>query len=191
MTPIPARSARFWLGATTLGPVLAFSLALAATAPALAQNSYSAPDFAAKSCPPEALSLDTPRPLDLQSIAERMNVGEYKRKLTDYKCSGDYDKDVDRVLEWAIDFVEKHAGEVKQPALVLDIDETSLSNWPAILTDDFSVLLDWPLRYGHSGRLRLACLAAACQGQAHRADPQALHRRQGEGRRGVLHHRPL
>jgi predicted secreted acid phosphatase len=120
-----------------------FSLILAATVPALAQNAGSAPqDYAAKTCPPQPLSLDVPQPTDLQSIEEPMNVGEYKRKLTNYKCSGEYDKAVAEVLAKATDYVEQHASDAKQPALVLDIDETSLSNWPAILTDDYGFIVD-------------------------------------------------
>jgi acid phosphatase len=34
-------------------------------------------------------------------------------------------------------YVERRAGEVKNPAVVLDIDETTLSNWPNISADDF------------------------------------------------------
>jgi hypothetical protein len=108
-------------------------------------------DYAAKPCPATPLSVDTPRPPDLQSIDELMNVGEYKRKLTNYKCSGAYDKEVDTVLEKAIAYVEQHAADGKQPggdgkqrAIVLDIDETSLSNWPAIMTDDYGFIVDGP-----------------------------------------------
>jgi hypothetical protein len=104
---------------------------------ALAQGACGAPpDFAAKCCPPQALSLEVAQPSDLQSVEEPMNVGEYKRKLTDYKCSGDYDKAVAQELDKAIDYVEQHASDTPKPALVLDIDETSLSNWTAILTSD-------------------------------------------------------
>ena len=108
---------------------------------ALAQGACGAPpDFAAKCCPPQALSLEVTQPSDLQSVDEPMNVGEYKRKLTNYKCSGDYDKAVARELDKAIDYVEQHVSDTPKPALVLDIDETSLSNWTAILTSDYAFI---------------------------------------------------
>ena len=37
-----------------------------------------------------------------------------------------------------------HAGDVAKPALVLDIDETSLSNWPGLVTNDFSLIKEGP-----------------------------------------------
>jgi len=102
------------------------------------------PDYAAKCCPPQPLSLEVPRPSDLHDTSEPMNVGEYKRKLTNYKCSGDYDRAVESVLAEAITFVAEHAGDVTKPALVLDIDETSLSNWPGLVTNDFSLIKAGP-----------------------------------------------
>jgi predicted secreted acid phosphatase len=39
-------------------------------------------------------------------------------------------------------YVEGRAGEVNKPALVLDIDETSLSNWPNIKANDFGFISD-------------------------------------------------
>jgi len=118
-----------------------FCLLAPATSPALAQGACGAPpDYAAKCCPPQALSLDVPQPSDLQAIEEPMNLGEYKRKLTNYKCSGDYDKAVAEELDKAIEYVEQHASDAPKPALVLDIDETSLSNWPAMLTSDYAFI---------------------------------------------------
>jgi len=98
-------------------------LCFAPSGPALAQGACGTPpDFAAKCCPPQALSLEVTQPSDLQSVDEPMNVGEYKRKLTNYKCSGDYDKAVAQELDKAIDYVEQHASDTPKPALVLDID---------------------------------------------------------------------
>ena len=48
------------------------------------------------------------------------------------------------MLDQAIAFVEAHAASVEKPALVLDIDETSLSNWPGLVTNDFSLIKDGP-----------------------------------------------
>jgi predicted secreted acid phosphatase len=129
----------------TLG-LVALGLALAAPVDAVrAEIACPAPpDYAAKCCPPHPLSLEVPRPSDLHATDEPMNVGEYKRKLTNYKCSGDYEKAIEAVLTQAITFVEDHAARVEKPALVLDIDETSLSNWPGLVTNDFSLIKDGP-----------------------------------------------
>ena len=136
---------RHGLAAAALG-LLALGLALAAPVDAgRAEIACPAPpDYAAKCCPPQPLSLEVPRPSDLHAIDEPMNVGEYKRKLTNYKCSGDYEKAIESVLASAITFVEEHAASVEKPALVLDIDETSLSNWPGLVTNDFSLIKDGP-----------------------------------------------
>ena len=43
-------------------------------------------------------------------------------------------------LDKAIAYVEQHASDAPKAALVLDIDETSLSNWPALLTSDYAFI---------------------------------------------------
>ena len=161
---------------------LALALALASlfllspvTPSALAQDTCGAPpDYAAKCCPPQSLSLDVPRPSDLQSVEEPMNLGEYKRKLTNYKCSGDYDKAVAEELDKAMAYVEHHASDAPKAALVLDIDETSLSNWPALLTSDYAFIKKGTCDLTIDGRLRPGGLAALRQGRGDCADAQAL-----------------
>ena len=66
------------------------------------------------------------------------NIGDLKPLLYAYKKSGSYDRDVAAVAADAQAYVEARAGHVGQPALVLDIDETSLSNWPALAANDFA-----------------------------------------------------
>lgn len=139
------QSARAWLGAAMLGAAFGVCGLVTGTGAAHAETACpTPPNYAAKCCPPQALPLDVPRPSDLHAVEEPMNVGEYKRKLTNYKCSGDYDKAIEAVYEPAIAYVEAHAGDVAKPALVLDIDETSLSNWPGLVTNDFSLIKDGP-----------------------------------------------
>ncbi len=106
-------------------------------------------DYAAKTCPPGPLSMDVGKPTDLTAIDdELLNVGEYKRKLINYKCFGPYDSEVASVLDKAIAYVEEQAkqppSDGKQLAIVLDIDETSLSNWTAIMADDFGFIREGP-----------------------------------------------
>ncbi len=73
-----------------------------------------------------------------------LNIGQLKRQVMDYVCAGDYDRDIAKVLADAKSFVEQRAGAVKKPALVLDIDETSLSNWVELRADDFGFIANGP-----------------------------------------------
>jgi acid phosphatase len=65
------------------------------------------------------------------------NLGILKLQLVDYKCFGAYDRDIANVLADATAFLEHRANGFGKLALVLDIDETSLSNLPNLLADDF------------------------------------------------------
>jgi acid phosphatase len=73
-----------------------------------------------------------------------LNIGQLKRQAMDYVCSGDYDRDLAKVLAEAKAHVEQRAGAVRKPALVLDIDETSLSNWQQIRANDFGYIPNGP-----------------------------------------------
>jgi acid phosphatase len=65
------------------------------------------------------------------------NLGVLKLQLLDYKCFGAYDRDVANVLAEAKTYLEYRANGFGKLALVLDIDETSLSNLPNLLANDF------------------------------------------------------
>jgi predicted secreted acid phosphatase len=68
------------------------------------------------------------------------NLGELKTRLVQYKQSGAYDRDVAQLLGKAQKFIARRADEVSKPAIVLDIDETSLSNWPQLVANDFGYI---------------------------------------------------
>jgi acid phosphatase len=68
------------------------------------------------------------------------NLGDLKQQVVEYYRSGAYDHDVLVILSGAQGYVEARAGQVAKPALVLDIDETSLSNLPEILANDFGYI---------------------------------------------------
>ena len=68
------------------------------------------------------------------------NLGVLKLQLLEYKCLGGYERDFASVIAEAKAYVGQRAGAVARPALVLDIDETSLSNWPQIEADDFGFI---------------------------------------------------
>jgi hypothetical protein len=82
------------------------------------------------------------------SMSQPLNLGELKLQLSDYKCSGQYDREVADTLSDAQAYIDLRADQVNHPAVVLDIDETSLSNWPEIVANDYG--------YIPSGACRLA-----------------------------------
>ena len=58
-------------------------------------------------------------------------IYEAQRGVDDYIRSGRYDADFAEVVAAAKSWLEERAPSATKPAIVLDIDETSLSNWPA------------------------------------------------------------
>ena len=68
-----------------------------------------------------------------------LNIDKHKKQLRAYHASG-YDADIKLVLDDALTYVMSRADKVTRPAVVLDIDETSLTNWPSINADDFGFI---------------------------------------------------
>lgn len=64
------------------------------------------------------------------------NVGDAKSAALAYHDSGAYDHDLAIVAGEARRWLEKRARLATRPAMVLDIDETALSNWEVIKLDD-------------------------------------------------------
>ena len=92
--------------------------------------------------PNVARALDCPKKpsAHLPEATQPLNLGEIKLQLLDYLCFGGYDRDIEKVLADARAHVEARADKVEKPALVLDIDETSLSNRPYFLANDFGAI---------------------------------------------------
>jgi acid phosphatase len=67
------------------------------------------------------------------------NLGQLKLLLREYRCTK-YDIEFVEKLTEARVWIDKRAGEVANPAVVLDIDETSLSNWEQIYRNDFAFI---------------------------------------------------
>ena len=80
--------------------------------------------------PPVASPIDPVDPVNINTI---------KKQLKDYQA-GNYEYDIGAVLADARIYVERRVTQVTKPAVVLDIDETSLSNWPNIKADDFGFI---------------------------------------------------
>ncbi len=65
-----------------------------------------------------------------------LNIGTIKPLLVDYHKNR-YMDDVAAVFNSAQKYMEQNAAQSKRPVIVLDIDETSLTNWPNLAADDF------------------------------------------------------
>jgi predicted secreted acid phosphatase len=86
----------------------------------------------------EAANCTPPAPASAFDPA-RPNLGQLKLQLLYYQCSA-YEADVRTELAKARAWVEQRAGQVVNPAIVLEIDETSLSNWAQIKRNDFGYI---------------------------------------------------
>ncbi len=72
-----------------------------------------------------------------------INLDKHKKQLLAYH-DGNYIDDIGAVIADARAYVERRAVEVKNPAVVLDIDETSLTNWTNLEEDNFGFIKDGP-----------------------------------------------
>ena len=77
-------------------------------------------------------------------LSQPPNVGDAKIAATEYYKSGAYHRDITAVTARASDWIAERASQVERPALVLDIDDTSLTNWEVIMADDFGRVFDGP-----------------------------------------------
>jgi acid phosphatase len=68
-----------------------------------------------------------------------LNIDKHKKQLLAYQA-GNYMDDIAQVIADARAYVERRTREVKNPAVVLDIDETSLSNWENIKDNNFGFI---------------------------------------------------
>jgi acid phosphatase len=73
-----------------------------------------------------------------------VNLGQYKIELTRYEESGQYERDLAAAIGNAGAYLAGQANRKGKLAIVLDIDETSLSNWPVIKADDFGFIPQGP-----------------------------------------------
>jgi acid phosphatase len=73
---------------------------------------------------------------DAGRAAPSQNLGLLKADLLAYG-NGAYFRDIAEIDAAAEKYVAMRAPHAKNPALVLDIDETALSNWPQLVANDF------------------------------------------------------
>ena len=67
-----------------------------------------------------------------------------QRSVERYITSGAYDRDFARVVTDARAWLERRVKTATRPAIVLDIDETSLSNWPAYKVNGWGRVVNGP-----------------------------------------------
>ena len=67
-----------------------------------------------------------------------------QRRVEAYIDSGRYQQDFARVVSQARSYLEQRALSATKPAIVLDIDETSLSNWPAYRANGWGRVVNGP-----------------------------------------------
>jgi len=79
-----------------------------------------------------------------QPVDPNFNLGDARTKLMAYEASGRYMADVARADALALDYIRAEAPKVKNPAIVLDIDETSLSNWPELAVNGLMLKVEGP-----------------------------------------------
>jgi hypothetical protein len=70
--------------------------------------------------------------------SEFENLGDLAQALVQYHDSGAYDRDLQSIVGEAISYVSTRSSTARRPALVLDIDETALSNWEQLKANGFA-----------------------------------------------------
>ena len=78
------------------------------------------------------------------TLAPPPNLADAKRQVSEYVDAGRYDADLAAVAEQARAFLESRTQRAGKLAIVVDIDETSLSNLPSIRANDYGFILSGP-----------------------------------------------
>jgi len=102
-----------------------------------------------------------------------VNIDKHKKQLRAYH-TGAYNDDIKLVLDDALTYVQSRADKVTRPAVVLDIDETSLTNWRSIDADDFGFIRRRRMSAAPDSAMRLQRMDQQGQGQGDRPDPEVL-----------------
>jgi len=72
------------------------------------------------------------------------NIYDAQRQVEKYVDSGSYDRDVAKVVTAASAWLKKRVKAATKPAIVLDIDETALSNWPEMRVNGWARIINGP-----------------------------------------------
>ncbi len=88
---------------------------------------------------------------------ETCNLSLYKNVLVDYETSGQYDRDIKAVVDPAKIYLSEQQSRKGKLAIVLDIDETSLSNWPEMKANDFGLIREGTCAFAKDGSVEAPC----------------------------------
>ena len=96
-------------------------------------------------------------------VATTPSLAETKRQVREYVASGRYEADIAHVAGQARAYLERRASGGGKLAIVLDIDETSLSNRPSLEINDYGFIVAGPcdLERGPCGFVAWAQMARA------------------------------
>jgi putative acid phosphatase of HAD superfamily subfamily IIIB len=91
------------------------------------------------------------------------SLAEAKRQVTEYVASGRYETEIAAVAEHAIASLERRAARGGKLAIVVDIDETALSNLPDLRANEYGFIVAGPcdLQRGPCGFVAWAQMAQA------------------------------
>ncbi len=85
------------------------------------------------------------------------NLGLYKYLLIQYETSDQYDRDIAKVIAEAKAYLSEQRSRKGKRAIVLDIDETSPSNWPEMQPNDFGVFPNGACTLAKDGSVLAPC----------------------------------
>ena len=77
-------------------------------------------------------------------VAAPPSLVEVKREVSTYVDSGRYEAEVSAVVDQAAAFLESRVPRGGKLAIVLDIDETALSNLPSLRANDYGFIISGP-----------------------------------------------
>ncbi|HEU5196902.1 MAG TPA: HAD family acid phosphatase [Methylomirabilota bacterium] len=72
------------------------------------------------------------------------SLAEAKRQVSEYVDSGRYEADIATIAEQARRYLESRVARGGKLAIVLDVDETALSNLPSLRANDYGFILGGP-----------------------------------------------
>lgn len=85
------------------------------------------------------------------------NIHFHKERLTQYHDSGDHERDIEKVAAQASAWLTERLKGPGKHAVVFDIDETALSNWPSIKANDFGWITAGPCTIDDKGAISKPC----------------------------------
>jgi hypothetical protein len=124
------------------------------------------------------------------ALSEPPNVGDAQFAAVAYYKSGAYERDLAAVASLVSARLAERAPQVSRAALVLDIDDTVLSNWEVIMADDFGRVFEGPCRSLPNGPMWMGRVGPASKDACDPPNACGFQASAFAGRCGFLHFRP-